>query len=167
MGVPGRWACTDWERRVTHWNMGRRASARGQEAKVWGLGKDGIWVPKGDRVGDALKRCSTQIQCSGGGHRLVLLVTSTVGVGGWGDTACGQDHWGWSIGGAGKGHLEEAGNSQHSGGKGSYREELQCSFLAQWAENPALSLPWHGLDPWPGNIHMMQAWPKKISNTIK
>lgn len=72
--------------------MGRRASARGQEAKVWGLGKDGIWVPKGDRVGDALKRCSTQIQCSGGGHRLVLLVTSTVGVGGWGDTACGQDH---------------------------------------------------------------------------
>ena len=28
-------------------------------------------------------------------------------------------------------------------------------------KDPALSLLWLGLNPWPGNFHLLQAWPKK------
>ena len=39
--------------------------------------------------------------------------------------------------------------------------------MAQWVKGPALSLLWLGyllwcgFGPWPGNFHMLQAWPKK------
>ena len=39
------------------------------------------------------------------------------------------------------------------------------SLVPQWDKNPVLSLqqlrflPWHELDPWPGNFHMLPAWP--------
>ena len=40
--------------------------------------------------------------------------------------------------------------------------ELGSSLEAQWLKDPALSLQWlgsllwHGLDPWPGNFHMLK-----------
>ena len=39
--------------------------------------------------------------------------------------------------------------------------------MVQWVKDPALSLLWLGsmlwlgFDPWPGNLHMPWAWPKK------
>ena len=39
--------------------------------------------------------------------------------------------------------------------------------MAQWVQDLASSLLqlgsllWRGFDPWPGNFHMPQAWPKK------
>ena len=44
--------------------------------------------------------------------------------------------------------------------------------MAQWVKDPALSLqwlgspPWRGFDPWPGNCHMLQAWPKKRKEEV-
>ena len=43
-------------------------------------------------------------------------------------------------------------------------EKKGRSLAAQWVKDPALSLLWlgsvlwHGLDPWPRNFHMPQAW---------
>ena len=41
--------------------------------------------------------------------------------------------------------------------------------MEQWVKDQALSLKWLGLllrrcvlDPWPGNFHMLWAWPKNI-----
>ena len=57
------------------------------------------------------------------------------------------------------------------GGRGkSYciiRSSTGISLVVQWVKELALSLLWLGLllwiglDPWPGNIYMPQAWPKK------
>ena len=33
--------------------------------------------------------------------------------------------------------------------------------VAQWMKAAALSLLWYGFDPWPGNLRMLQVWPKK------
>ena len=33
--------------------------------------------------------------------------------------------------------------------------------MAQWAKEPALSLPWLGFNPWLGNLGMLWAWPEK------
>ena len=39
--------------------------------------------------------------------------------------------------------------------------------MAQWVKDPVLSLRglgsllWVGFDPWPSNLHMPHAWPKK------
>ena len=33
--------------------------------------------------------------------------------------------------------------------------------MVQQVKDPALSLPWHGFDAWPGNFCMPQARPKK------
>ena len=35
--------------------------------------------------------------------------------------------------------------------------------VAQWVKYTALSLLWLRSDPWPGNFHMLQVWPKKLS----
>ena len=43
--------------------------------------------------------------------------------------------------------------------------QVVCFLVAQLVKDPAMSL-WpglllcHGLDPWPGNFHMLKAWPK-------
>ena len=40
------------------------------------------------------------------------------------------------------------------------------SLVVEWVKGPALSLKrlglllWHGFYPWPGNFHMLWAWPK-------
>ena len=36
--------------------------------------------------------------------------------------------------------------------------------MAQWVENPVLSLLWLGFDPWPWNFCLLQAQPKDNSN---
>ena len=39
--------------------------------------------------------------------------------------------------------------------------------MVQWVKDLVLSLwwlqslLWHGFDPWPGNFHILRAWPKK------
>ena len=41
--------------------------------------------------------------------------------------------------------------------------------MAQRVQDPALSLQqpgsllWHGFDPWPGNVHTLQVWPKNAT----
>ena len=42
-------------------------------------------------------------------------------------------------------------------------QRFQRSLMAQWVEDPTLTLLWHGFDPWPQNFHMLQVWPKNIS----
>ena len=45
--------------------------------------------------------------------------------------------------------------------------------MAQQVKDPALPQPWrrlklwYGFDPWPGNFHMPQMWPKKKKMVIK
>ena len=34
----------------------------------------------------------------------------------------------------------------------------------QWLKDLALSLLWHRFDPWPGNFHVLWAWPKKFKH---
>ena len=36
------------------------------------------------------------------------------------------------------------------------------SLVAQQVKALALSLLWYEFDPWPGNFHMLQVWPKKL-----
>ena len=38
---------------------------------------------------------------------------------------------------------------------------FRSSLVAQHIKDPALSLPWHGFDPWPGNFSMPQMRPPK------
>ena len=48
-----------------------------------------------------------------------------------------------------------------------YKKVLRSSLVVEGVEDLALSLQqlrsllWRGFDPWPGNIHMLQLWPKK------
>uniref|UniRef100_A0A8D1ZI69 Acyl-CoA thioesterase 11 n=1 Tax=Sus scrofa TaxID=9823 RepID=A0A8D1ZI69_PIG len=47
------------------------------------------------------------------------------------------------------------------------RKALRSSLVLQWVKDLASSLQWlssllwHGFDPWPGNLSMLHAWPKK------
>ena len=48
-----------------------------------------------------------------------------------------------------------------------YKKVLRSSLVVEGVEDLALSLQqlrsllWRGFDPWPGNFHMLQLWPKK------
>ena len=39
--------------------------------------------------------------------------------------------------------------------------QSRSSLVAQWVKDLALTLLWHGFNPWPGNFHMLWAQPKK------
>ena len=37
-------------------------------------------------------------------------------------------------------------------------------LVAQWVKDPALSVLWHGFDPWAKNFRMSKAWLEKKKN---
>uniref|UniRef100_A0A8D1NNL7 Eukaryotic translation initiation factor 3 subunit L n=1 Tax=Sus scrofa TaxID=9823 RepID=A0A8D1NNL7_PIG len=43
---------------------------------------------------------------------------------------------------------------------------LRSSLVAQWGKRPALSVLWHGFDPWPGNFCVLRAWPRKRKRKV-
>lgn len=40
------------------------------------------------------------------------------------------------------------------------------SLVVWWVRDLALSLPWPGFNPWPGNFCVMRVWPKKKKKKI-
>ena len=44
------------------------------------------------------------------------------------------------------------------------KEEDRSFPVDQWVKDPAWSLRWPWFDPWPGNGHLLWAWPKKKKN---
>ena len=64
-------------------------------------------------------------------------------------------------------------NTWHSSSGENSEENLsRSSLVVQQVKDQVLSLqrlwslPWRGFDPWPGNFHMLQAWPKERVRTF-
>ena len=45
--------------------------------------------------------------------------------------------------------------------KKALRKILLNKIIGLWGSLVALSLLWHRFHPWPGNVCMLEAWPKK------
>ena len=76
-----------------------------------------------------------------------------------------------SLSGAGLLHVPRGPGRPPQQGIIPSEKTTASSLVAQWVQELALSLPWlrllHGCDPWPGNLHMLQAQPPPAKPTNK